>query len=134
MKTIHILLVEDNEGDIVLTTEALKATNINFKLSITRDGWEAINFMEKCILQQCADSVDLILLDINLPKKNGHEVLEYLKSDNRMCQVPIVMLTTSSSHLDIIRSRKFSVNGYITKPAEPENILEIIESISGNAT
>jgi CheY-like chemotaxis protein len=133
MKTIHILLVEDNEGDIVLTTEALKATNINFRLSITRDGWEAIKFMENCLLSHCADPVDLILLDINLPKKNGHEVLEYLKSDKRMCQVPIVMLTTSSSHIDIMRSKKFFIDGYITKPAEPENILQIIDSISGNA-
>ena len=118
----------------MLTTDALEATNITFRLSIARDGWEAIDFMKRCVINQCHDPVDLILLDINLPKKNGHEVLAYLKSNKIMEHVPVVMLTTSSAQNDIQLSQKFSINGYITKPAEPENILEIIDSIAGGNT
>ncbi len=131
MESKHILLVEDNEGDIVLTTEALEATSLTFTLTIRRDGKAAIEYLKDCVTNDSADSVDIILLDVNLPKKNGHEVLEYVKSNRQMQHIPVIMLTTSSAENDIQRAKKFDVNGYIIKPAEAENLFELIDAASG---
>ena len=129
MKPIHILLVEDNEGDIFLVTEALEEGKIVNKISVTKDGKEAIDFLEKKGKYQNADRPDLILLDINLPKKNGFEVLEHIKAQKNLKQIPVLMLTTSSSEKDISMSYKNHANCFITKPVDVENFLKVVYSI-----
>lgn len=129
MKPIHILLVEDNEGDILLTTEAFEEAKILNTISICRDGQEAIEFLNKEGPYEEAGSPDLILLDVNLPKKNGHEVLQYIKSHKDLKLIPVIMLTTSMSEKDISRSYENHANCYITKPVEVDNFLNVIASI-----
>ncbi|WP_337042398.1 response regulator [Emticicia sp. 17c] len=129
MKSIHILLVEDNEGDVFLTTEAFNESKISNKLSIVRDGWEAIQFLEKKGKYTTAESPDLILLDVNLPKMNGHEVLINIKANDKIKHIPVIMLTTSSSEQDIYQSYKNYVNCYITKPIEANDFLKVVSSI-----
>lgn len=129
MKNIHILLVEDNEGDILLTTEALEEKKIVNKISVARDGQEALDFVLKQDKFKDAPTPDLILLDVNLPKKNGHEVLQIIKSTESIQQIPVIMLTTSSSEKDINLSYKQHANCYITKPVEAKAFLEAITSI-----
>lgn len=129
MKSIHILLVEDNEGDIVLTTEALEERRIINKISVVRDGKEALDFVYKVGKYEQVESPDLILLDVNLPKKNGHEVLVELKSNDLSRHIPVIMLTTSSSERDINLSYRHHANCYVTKPVEVGNFLEVISKI-----
>ncbi|MBI3141504.1 MAG: response regulator [Bacteroidetes bacterium] len=129
MKTVHILLVEDNDGDIYLTREALEDSRIINEISVARDGVEALDFMFKTGNHTQATTPDLVLLDINLPLKSGHEVLETLKSDPRTKQIPVIMLTTSSSESDIVKSYAHHANCYITKPVEIAPFLEAIGSI-----
>lgn len=116
MKSIHILLVEDNEGDILLTTEALEDSKIINKITVIKDGSAAVDFFES--LTDIDNQPDLVLLDINLPKKNGHEVLQYIKKSDRYNQLPVIMLTTSSSNKDIQLAYKNQANCYITKPVD----------------
>src|SRR5690554_2008882 len=104
MKPIHILLVEDNEGDILLTTEAFEEAKILNTISICRDGQEAIQFLNREGQYESAEIPDLILLDVNLPKKNGHEVLYYIKNNKKLKSIPVIILTTSISEKDISRS------------------------------
>ncbi len=129
MEPIHILLVEDNEGDIFLTTEALQESKIINRLSIVRDGWEAMQFLEKRGSYAQEKRPDLILLDVNLPKMNGHEVLMAVKSNESIKHIPIIMLTTSSSEKDIYQSYKNFVNCYITKPIDAGDFLKVVSSI-----
>lgn len=129
MEPVHILLVEDNEGDIVLTTEALEDGKITNSISVVRDGWEAIQYLEKNEGYEDAVTPDLILLDINLPKVNGHEVLKHIKSSSDLKQIPVVILTTSSDKVDIEKSYKNHTNCYITKPVDVDNFMEAISAI-----
>ena len=129
MKPIHILLVEDNEGDILLTTEAFEEAKIMNTISICRDGQEAIQFLNKEDQYERAETPDLILLDVNLPKKNGHEVLHYIKNHKNLKLIPVIMLTTSISEKDISKSYENHANCYITKPVEVDNFLNVIASI-----
>jgi len=129
MKQIHILLVEDNEGDIFLTTEALESWKITNKISVARDGLEAIAFLEKVAPYENIDLPDLILLDINLPKKNGHEVLQFIKGHDTLKRIPVIMLTTSTADADILRSYGNYANCYITKPVEVSDFFQIVTSI-----
>ena len=129
MKPISILLVEDNEGDVLLTTDALYEGKISNSISVVRDGWEAIQFLEKTGSYTNAVIPDLILLDVNLPKMNGHEVLKVIKSSEKLKHIPVIMLTTSSSEGDIMQSYQNYANCYITKPVETENFMEVITSI-----
>ena len=129
MNSIHILLVEDNEGDIFLITEALEEGKIVNKISVTKDGKEAIDFLEKKGEYKNEETPDLILLDVNLPKKNGHEVLEYIKTSDNLKQIPVIMLTTSSSDKDVLLSYKNHANCFITKPLDVNNFLTIVSSI-----
>lgn len=129
MHSIHILLVEDNEGDILLTKEALNQGKIINTISVVKDGKEAINYMEKNAPYIESLLPDLILLDINLPKMNGHEVLQNLKANNKFKQIPVIMFTTSSAERDILKSYKNYANCYITKPVEVDDFLEVIKSI-----
>ncbi len=129
MKSVHILLVEDNEGDILLTTEALEEGKIFNKLSVVRDGKEAIDFLNRNGNFESAQLPDLILLDVNLPRVNGHEVLEYIKTHPDFKVIPVIMLTTSSSQEDINLSYKNYANCYITKPIEVSDFMEAVNKI-----
>jgi CheY-like chemotaxis protein len=129
MRPIHILLVEDNEGDILLTTEALEDAKIMIKLSVAKDGKEAIDFVSQQGKYTDADVPDLLLLDINLPKKNGHEVLKYIKENENLKHIPVIMLTTSSSERDINASYNSYANCYITKPVEVNDFLTVVSTI-----
>jgi len=129
MNSIHILLIEDNEGDILLTKEALDNSKISNVLSVVRDGWEAMLFLEKKQNYSAAETPDLILLDVNIPKLNGHEVLAQTKSNPELQHIPVIMLTTSSSEQDVLKSYQNHVNCFITKPIETELFLEVISSI-----
>lgn len=123
------MLVEDNEGDILLTTEAFEDAKIINNISIARDGEEAIHFLENIGKYAQSESPDLILLDVNLPKKNGHEVLQYIKSSDQLKHIPVIMLTTSMAENDIRKSYKNFANCYITKPVEVEDFLNVIANI-----
>lgn len=129
MKPIHILLIEDNEGDIMLTTEALREGKISNKVTVIRDGWEAVRYLEKMPGTKEASIPDLILLDVNLPKMNGHEVLAHIKKTPHLQHLPVIMLTTSSSESDVLQSYKNHANCYITKPVEVDSFLEVVASI-----
>lgn len=129
MEPIHILLVEDNEGDIFLTTEALQESKIDNQISIVKDGWEALQFLEKKGAYANVNNPDLVLLDVNLPKMNGHEVLKAIKANERIRHIPVIMLTTSSSDKDIYLSYKNYVNCYITKPIDASDFLKVVASI-----
>lgn len=129
MFMIHVLLVEDNEGDILLTTEALEERRIVDKVSIARDGKQALDFLFKRAPYEKEDTPDLILLDVNLPKKSGHEVLGIIKNDDHTKVIPVIMLTTSSAERDIYRSYENHVNCYISKPVEADDFLKAVITI-----
>jgi CheY-like chemotaxis protein len=129
LESIHILLVEDNEGDILLTSEALEEGKILNKLSVVRDGKEALDFLNKKGDIKEAKVPDLVLLDVNLPKMNGHEVLKYIKQHDDLKTIPVIMLTTSSSQEDIDSSYRNYANCYITKPIEVGDFMEAIIQI-----
>jgi len=129
MTQIHILLVEDNEGDIVLTKEAFEEAKILTKLSVVRDGKEALDFLTKQGKYTNADMPDMLLLDVNLPKKNGHQVLQYIKGDENLKHIPVIMLTTSSSPKDINLSYNNYANCFITKPVDVHEFIGVIATI-----
>jgi CheY-like chemotaxis protein len=129
MELIHILLVEDNEGDILLTKEALEEAKILTSLSVVRDGKEAIDFVSRTGKYTGAALPDLVLLDVNLPKKNGHEVLKYIKGDEELKHIPVIMLTTSSSERDINLSYNNYANSFITKPVNVNDFLSVITTM-----
>jgi CheY-like chemotaxis protein len=126
---IHILLVEDNEGDIVLTLEALKEAKLRNTISVVRDGEEALEFLFKRGKFSDVQSPQLVLLDINLPKMNGKEVLAIVKSDSELKKIPVVILTTSSSEKDILEAYNNYANCYITKPVDLDKFIEVIHTI-----
>jgi CheY-like chemotaxis protein len=127
MKGINILLVEDNEGDILLTTEAFEESRIINKITTIRDGKAAINLFEG--LTNKEEIPNLVLLDINLPKMSGHEVLMYIKSSEKYKSIPVIMLTTSSSEKDILACYENHVNCYITKPIDVTDFMKAITKI-----
>lgn len=129
MKSTHVLLVEDNEGDILLTTDALETCKILIDVSIARNGKLALDFVYKKGDFIDVKAPDLILMDINLPLKSGIEVLEILKSDSTTKHIPIIMLTTSSSESDIMKSYYNHANAYITKPVDVSEFLQAIISL-----
>lgn len=129
MRPIHILLVEDNEGDILLTIDAFEEGRISNKISVVRDGNEAIDFLKQSGKYVNRELPDLILLDINLPKKNGHEVLSFIKNTDWLRHIPVIILTTSSSESDIEKAYKNFVSCYITKPIEVNDFLNAISKI-----
>ena len=128
-KPIEILLVEDNPGDVRLTEEALKEGKVLNNINLVTDGVMAICFLKK--EGEYADAVtpDLILLDLNLPKKDGREVLLEIKEDSELRRIPVVVLTTSSAEEDIIRAYDDHANCYITKPVDLNQFIEVVKSI-----
>ena len=126
---IRILLVEDNEGDILLTLEALREARIGNEVDVVKDGDRAVQFLKKEGEFKDAYTPDLILLDINLPRMDGFEVLAVIKNDERLSVIPVIMLTTSDSEKDILESYKHHANCYITKPVNFENFMNVIQTI-----
>ena len=129
MNEIHILLVEDNEGDIVLTKETFLDARIKNKVSIVRDGEEAINFLNNKVANEIELLPDLILLDINLPKIDGKEVLHYIKNNDLLKKIPVVILTTSSSETDMKAAYDSDANCFISKPVNFEKLFSVLRLI-----
>ena len=129
-KVIDILLVEDNPGDIRLTKEALKEGQIQHRLHTVIDGAEAIKFLFKEGEEyENVPRPDLILLDLNLPKKDGREVLAKIKSHYDLKRIPVVVLTTSNAEIDILKAYDLHANCYITKPVDFNRFIEVIQAI-----
>lgn len=124
MKLVRILLVEDNEGDIVLTREALNEGKIKNEISIARDGEEALTFLKEATVLP-----DLVLLDINLPRMNGLELLTIIKQDDYLKKIPVIMLTTSVSEKDIFESYSNYANCFISKPVNLQQFMEVVKTI-----
>lgn len=128
-RPVEVLLVEDNPGDVRLTIEALKEGKIHNNLHVTSDGVEALNFLRREGKYVQAIRPDLILLDLNLPKKDGREVLGEIKADASLASIPVVVLTTSKAEEDILRSYALQANCYVTKPVDLDQFLNVVKSI-----
>jgi len=128
-KPIEILLVEDNPGDVRLTEEALKESKMRNNLHVVNDGVAALGFLKKEGEFENAVRPDLILLDLNLPKMDGREVLEIIKRDENLKRIPVVILTVSSNEEDIYKSYNLHANCYITKPIDLNQFIKVVQSI-----
>ena len=128
-RVIEILLVEDNEGDARLTREALRDCKIRNALHHVWDGEEAIDFLHGCGQHAGAPRPDLILLDLNLPRMDGSEVLSAIKEDDGFKRIPVLILTTSSAEVDILRSYSHHANCFITKPIDMVEFLKVVTGI-----
>jgi CheY-like chemotaxis protein len=129
VKPIEILLVEDNPGDIRLTKEALKEGKVLNQLTVVQDGVEALTCLRRQGKYAHARRPDLILLDLNLPKKDGRAVLAEIKNDDTLKRIPVVILTTSQDEQDVLKSYSLHANCYITKPVELEQFISVVKAI-----
>ena len=128
-KLIDILVVEDNPGDARLIMEVLKSNKIHNSIHIVKDGVEAMDFLHKKGEFADVPRPDLIFLDLNLPRKDGREVLAELKSDDKFKQIPVVVMTMSQAEEDILKSYSLHANCYVTKPIDLDQFVKVIESI-----
>jgi CheY-like chemotaxis protein len=129
-RPIEVLLVEDNLGDVELTTLALEECSLPINLSVVGDGAAALDFLHHQKKKYAnAPHPDLILLDLNLPKKSGHEVLAAIKIDEDLKRIPILVLTTSQAEEDIIKAYNLYASGYISKPARFDQFVQVVQSI-----
>ena len=128
-KPIEILLVEDNPGDVRLAQEAFKESKVRNALFVIEDGVEAMAFLRREGKYAQAPRPDLILLDLNLPRKDGREVLAEIKADDDLKRIPVVMLTISKAEEDILRAYNLHVNCYITKPIDLDQFMEVVKTI-----
>ncbi len=128
-RPINVLLIEDNPGDVRLMQEAFKDIKIANTLSVTTDGEEAITYLKKLPPFEKSSTPDLILLDLNLPKRHGSEVLQIVKNDVSLRTIPVVILTTSNAEQDILLSYNLGVNSYINKPVDFDKFFEIVQKI-----
>jgi two-component system, chemotaxis family, response regulator Rcp1 len=126
---IEILLVEDNPGDVDLTKEALKDAKVFNRLNVADDGAKAVDFLYRRGEYANAPRPDLILLDLNLPKKDGRQVLKEIKADPELAGIPVVVLTTSDADEDILRAYHLHANCYITKPVDFQQFLRVVKAI-----
>ena len=126
---IQVLLVEDSPGDVRLTREAFRDANTSIQLHVASDGVEAMAFLKQEGERVDAPRPDLILLDLNLPKKDGREVLSEIKSDVGLKTIPVVILTTSQAEEDILKSYHLHANCYVTKPVDLEKFIVVVQSI-----
>ncbi len=126
---MNILLIEDNPGDVRLAQEAFKESNMEVHLDVAMDGIEALNFLRKSPPYSDAVTPDLVLLDLNLPKKDGREVLNEIKVDPILRSIPVIILTTSNAEQDILNSYDLHVNCYINKPVDFDRFFDIIQKI-----
>ena len=129
VKPIEILLVEDNPGDVRLTKEAMADGKIINNLTVVIDGLEAMDFLFRKGKYAKAIRPDLILLDLNLPKKDGREVLQEIKSDHKLKTIPVVVLTISQAEQDIVTAYEQHANCYITKPVDFEQFIKVVKTI-----
>lgn len=129
LKVLQILLVEDSKSDAVLIAETLSESKFLNQLNIVRDGAEASDYLYRRGKYTDVNRPDLILLDLNLPKKNGRELLAEIKADDNLKSIPIVILTTSSAETDILKSYQLNVNCYLVKPVDLEQFIQVVRSI-----
>jgi CheY-like chemotaxis protein len=129
VEPIEVLLVEDDPGDELMTREAFADNKIGNNLHVVRDGEEALDFLYRRGAHTGAPKPDLILLDLNLPKYDGREVLQVIKSDADLSMIPVVVLTTSSAEEDILRSYKLHANAYVTKPVDLDQFIAAVRQI-----
>ena len=127
---IDVLLVEDSPGDIRLTQEAFRAANSDIRLHVAMDGVEALAFLGQEGAHSEAPRPDLILLDLNLPKKDGREVLKHIRADDSLKSIPTVILTTSEAAIDINQSYKLQANSYLSKPVQLDKFESVVRSIN----
>jgi CheY-like chemotaxis protein len=128
-RSVEILLVEDNPDDIDLTIEAFKESSSESRLHVVEDGVQALDFLRRRGPHADAPRPDLILLDLNLPRKSGHEVLQEIKSDPDLRQIPVVVLTTSAADNDVLRSYELAANCFITKPVDLDAFLYVVRVV-----
>jgi len=126
---IEILLVEDNPGDVRLTKEALKEGKVYSNLHTVKDGVEAMEFLRREGKYRNVPRPDIILLDLNLPKKDGREVLQEIKTDGELKRIPVVVLTTSKAEEDVLRTYDLHANCYVTKPVDLEKFMVVVQTI-----
>ena len=129
VKPIEILLVEDNPGDVRLSIEVLRDAKVHNHLTAVGDGVEALSFLRREGIYADAPHPDLILLDLNLPKKDGREVLAEIKADDHLKRIPVVVLTTSQSEEDILKAYELHANCYISKPVNLDQFIKVVQSI-----
>ncbi|MEU0133001.1 response regulator [Streptomyces sp. NPDC006296] len=129
VKPIEVLLVEDDPGDELMTREAFEDNKIRNTLHVVRDGQEALDFLYREGEHTEAPRPDLVLLDLNLPRYDGRQVLERIKTDPDLASIPVVVLTTSSAEEDILRSYKLHANAYVTKPVDLEQFIGAVRQI-----
>jgi CheY-like chemotaxis protein len=129
VRPIDILLVEDDPGDELITREAFEHNKINNILHVARDGEEGLDFLYRRGEFSEAPRPDLILLDLNLPKYDGRQLLQQIKSDADLCSIPVVVLTTSSAEEDVLRSYKLHANAYVTKPVDVDQFMSAVRQI-----
>ncbi|MFD3609106.1 response regulator [Streptomyces atroolivaceus] len=129
VKPIEVLLVEDDPGDELMTREAFEDNKIQNTLHVVRDGQEALDFLYRQGEYPNAPRPDLVLLDLNLPRYDGRQVLERIKTDPELALIPVVVLTTSSAEEDILRSYKLHANAYVTKPVDLEQFIGAVRQI-----
>ncbi|KIF77862.1 chemotaxis protein CheY [Streptomyces sp. 150FB] len=129
LQPIEVLLVEDDAGDELMTREAFEDNKIRNTLHVVRDGQEALDFLYRRTRYEGAPRPDLILLDLNLPKYDGRQVLEKIKTDPALASIPVVVLTTSSAEEDILRSYKLHANAYVTKPVDLDQFIAAVRQI-----
>jgi CheY-like chemotaxis protein len=129
VKPIELLLVEDSEPDVRLTIEALREAKVRNRLWVVEDGVEAMEFLRQQNRHADSPRPDLILLDLNLPRRDGREVLREIKADESLRRIPVVILTTSRSEEDVLRAYDLHANCYITKPVDFSRFMEVVKSI-----
>ncbi|TDB90832.1 response regulator [Actinomadura sp. 7K534] len=128
-RPIEVLLVEDDPGDVLLTVEAFEHNKVNNSLHVVNDGEQAMDFLRREGEYPEAPRPDLILLDLNLPRKDGREVLEEIKHDDDLRRIPVVVLTTSEADEDILRSYNLHANAYVTKPVDFDQFISVVRRI-----
>ena len=128
-RPVEVLLVEDNSGDIRLTQEAFKEGRLIVNLTVATDGVQALDLLNRRGSYAAAARPDLILLDLNLPKKNGREVLSEIKAHEELRRIPVIVMSTSKAEQDILRAYNLNANCYITKPVELDDFLNVVRSI-----
>ena len=128
-RPIEVLLIEDDPGDVLMTREAFEEHKVSNRLTVLTDGAQALEYLHRQGEYAYADRPDLILLDLNLPKRDGREVLAEIKKNDELRQIPVVVLTTSSSDEDILGSYRLHANAYVTKPVDFDRFIAVVRQI-----
>ena len=128
-RQIEVLLVEDDPGDVLMTKEAFEDYKLSNSLHVVNDGAEAMEFLRRQGEHTDAPRPDLVLLDLNLPRMDGREVLQAIKSDPELASIPVVILTTSEAEEDVLRSYSLHANAYVTKPVDFERFIQVVRQI-----